>query len=239
MAAKNTDKKAKVSSTQQFIPIKEIKEGIVVMRDGSLRAVLMLSSINFALKSEDEKTAIVGSYQNFLNSLNFPVQVYVKSRKLHLDNYLKLLDNQLAQQTNELLKLQTSQYKEFIGELLEYASIMEKRFFVIVPFYPSGIKKENFLKNMFSDTPMVDTSFETQKMELMARVDQTITGLTGIGVRCATLNTQELIELYYTIYNPDTSGEQKITNIDDMNAPIITSGAPPTQSTPTQGGLNA
>lgn len=200
------------------------------MRDGSIRAVLMLSSINFALKSEDEKTAIIGSYQSFLNSLPFPVQIYVKSRKLHLDNYLATLDSQLAKQTNELLRLQTSQYKEFIGELLEYASIMEKRFFVIIPYYPSGVKKEGFLKSLFSGEPVVDTSFATQKTELMARVDQVITGLTGIGVRCATLNTQELIELYYTIYNPDTSGEQKIANPDDMRAPIVTQGTAPLEA---------
>lgn len=196
------------------------------MRDGSLRVVLMLSSINFALKSEEEKTAIIGSYQSFLNSLAYPIQIYVKSRKLHLDGYLASLDKQLAKQTNELLRLQTSQYKDFIGELLEYASIMEKRFFVIVPFYPSGVgvEKEGFIKGLFSGKPVVDTSFETQKTELMARVDQVITGLTGIGVRCVALNTEELIELYYTVYNPDTSGEEKITNVDEMEAPVVTTG---------------
>lgn len=224
------DKKKKGPSTQAFIPIKEIKEGVVVMRDTSLRVVLMLSSINFALKSDEEKNAIIGSYQSFLNSLPFPIQIYVKSRKLHLDGYLATLDKQLAKQTNELLRLQTSQYKDFIGELLEYASIMEKRFFVIVPFYPSGvgIEKEGLIKSLFSGKPPVDTTFETQKTELMARVDQVIIGLTGIGVRCVALNTEELIELYYTVYNPDTSGEEKITNVEDMEAQIVTSGPAPT-----------
>lgn len=225
-------KKTKAPSTQSFIPIKEIKEGVVVMRDGSLRVVLMLSSINFALKSDEEKNAIIGSYQSFLNSLPFPIQIYIKSRKLHLDGYLASLDKQLASQTNELLRLQTSQYKDFIGELLQYASIMEKRFFVIVPFYPSGvgIEKEGILKNLFSGKPQVDTTFETQKTELMARVDQIITGLTGIGVRVVALNTEELIELYYTVYNPDTSGEEKIANIGDMEASIVTTGTPPAQT---------
>lgn len=225
-------KKSKGPSTQAFIPIREIKEGVVVMRDGSLRVVLMLSSINFALKSEEEKAAIIGSYQSFLNSLAYPVQIYVKSRQLHLDGYLASLDEQLAGQTNELLRLQTSQYKDFIGELLEFASIMEKRFFVIVPFYPSGIgiEKEGIVKKLFSNGPSADTSFETQKTELMQRVDQIITGLTGIGVRCVALNTEELIELYYTVYNPDTSGEQKITNVADMEASIVTTGTPPAQS---------
>jgi len=229
MPTANTSKKPKGPSTQSFIPIKEIKEGVVVMRDGSLRVVLMLSSINFALKSEEEKTAIIGSYQSFLNSLGFPIQIYVKSRMLHLDGYLDSLDKQLASQTNELLRLQTSQYKDFIGELLQYASIMEKRFFVIVPFYPSGVgvEKEGIIKGLFSGKPAIDTTFETQKTELMARVDQVITGLTGIGVRVVALNTEELIELYYTVYNPDTSGEEKITNAEEMEAPIVTTGAPP------------
>jgi hypothetical protein len=190
----------------------------------------MLSSINFALKSEEEKSAIISSYQSFLNSLAYPVQIYIKSRQLHLDGYLASLDEQLAKQTNELLRLQTSQYKDFINELLQFASIMEKRFFVIVPFYPSGIgEKEGLIKGLFSNKPTVDTTFETQKTELMQRVDQIITGLTGIGVRCVALNTEELIELYYTVYNPDTSGEEKITNIADMEAPIVTTGAPPTE----------
>lgn len=223
------EKKKKGPSTQSFIPIKEIKEGVVVMKDGSLRVVLMLSSINFALKSEEEKNSIIGSYQSFLNSLAYPVQIYIKSRKLHLDGYLASLDGQLAKQTNELLRLQTSQYKDFIGELLEYASIMEKRFFVIVPFYPSGIQKEGVIKNLFSGKPQVNTTFETAKTELMTRVDQVITGLTGIGVRCVALNTEELIELYYTVYNPDTSGEEKIQNIGDMEASIVTTGTPPPQ----------
>jgi len=221
----STDKsavKSKAPSTQAFIPIKEIKEGIVLMRDGSLRVVLVLSSINFALKSEDEKESIISSYQGFLNSLPFPIQIYVKSRKLHLDGYLNALDTQLAKQTNELLRLQTSQYKEFIGELLEYASIMEKRFFVIVPFYPSGIEKEGIIKGLFTGKPTIITDFETQKTELMARVDQVITGLTSIGVRCAALNTEELIELYYTVYNPDTSGEEQIKNVEDMETPVVT-----------------
>jgi len=232
MSAEKLTKKPKVPSTQAFVPIKEIKEGVVVMRDGSLRVALLLSSINFALKSEEEKNSIIGSYQSFLNSLGYPIQIYIKSRKLHLDGYLNSLDKQLASQTNELLRLQTSQYKDFIGELLEYASIMEKRFFVIVPFYPSGIgmEKEGIVKSLFSNKPSVDTTFETQKTELMTRVDQVITGLTGIGVRVVALNTEELIELYYTVYNPDTSGEEKLSNIGDMEAPIVTTGTPPTQT---------
>ena len=237
MPAEKSMKKAKVPSTQSFIPIKEIKEGVVVMRDGSLRVVLMLSSINFALKSEEEKESIISSYQNFLNSLSYSVQIYIKSRRLHLDGYLASLDKQLASQTNELLRLQTSQYKNFINELLEYASIMEKRFFVIVPFYPSGLStdKDGLLKGLFSGKTVVDTTFETQKTELMTRVDEVMGGLSGIGVRCAALNTEELIELYYTVYNPDTSGEERITNAAELEAPLVSAA---TSQNPGQGGYN-
>ncbi len=228
MSDTNYTKKTKAPSTQQFIPIKEIKEGVVVMRNGSLRAVLLVSSVNFALKSEDEKNSIVSSYQSFLNSLGYPVQIYVKSRQLHLDNYLGSLEKQLSLQTNELLKLQTSQYIEFIGELLQYSNIMEKRFFMVVPFYPTGTEKVGLIKNLFSGKEGVagGVDFNTQKMELMERVDHVITGLTGIGVRCAALNTEELIELYYSVYNPDISGSEKITDVENVQADMITSGGP-------------
>jgi hypothetical protein len=145
----NNMKKTKAPSTQQFLPIKEIKEGVAVMRDGSIRAVIMVSSVNFALKNEEEKDAIIMSYQGFLNSLNFPVQIVIRSRRLFLDNYLNNLKQILDKQTNELLRLQTAQYVDFINELLEYANIMEKRFFVVVSHYPVVIEKNGVLKKVF------------------------------------------------------------------------------------------
>ncbi len=227
------NKKVKAPSTQQFIPIKEIKEGVVVMRNGSLRAVLLVSSVNFALKSDDEKNAIVSSYQSFLNSLGFPIQVYVKSRQLHLDAYVNSLEKQLSLQTNELLKLQTTQYIDFIAELLQFSNIMEKRFFLVVPFYPTGTEKVNVVKNLFSGKEGVATvDFGTQKMELLERVDHIINGLTGIGVRCAALNTEELIELYYSIYNPDISSSEKLTDISGSEAEIISGGIGPNPANP-------
>ena len=228
MAKQEINKKAKVPSTQDFIPIKEIKEGVVVMRNGSLRAVLLVSSVNFALKSEDEKNAIISSYQGFLNSLSYPIQIYVKSRQLHLDKYLTSLEKQLTLQTNELLKLQTSQYIDFINELLQYSNIMEKRFFVTIPFYPTGVEKVGVIKNLFSGKEGVDnTDFSIQKTELMERVDHIINGLTGMGIRCAALNTEELIELYYSIYNPDISGSEKITDAGNIESDVITTGIAP------------
>jgi hypothetical protein len=227
MAALNK-KKQKLPSTQQFVPIKEIRDGVMVMKEGSLRAVLLVSSVNFALKSEDEKNAIVSSYQSFLNSLEFPIQIYVKSRQLHLDAYIGSLQKQLELQTNELLKLQTSQYIDFVTELLQASNVMEKQFFLIVPFYPTGVEKVGLIKGLISGKKGVaDTDFETQRVELMARVDRIISGLTGIGVRCAALKTEELIELYYAVYNPDISGNEKLTNVAEVEAPIVSSEEKP------------
>lgn len=216
--------KAKEASTQQYLPIKEIRDGVVVMKDGSMRTVIMVSSINFALKNEDEKNAIISSYQSFLNSLNFPIQIMVRSRKLHLDKYLGDVNTALQKQTNELLKLQTTQYIEFINELLQYANIMEKRFFIVVPYYPSGVEKVGFVKKFLSSEPKEHSSFEMNKMELTDRTDRVISGLGSVGMRCVVLNTEDLIELYYTVYNPDTAGEEKLRDSGLLEAPVISGG---------------
>lgn len=220
-------KNKKGPSTQQFIPIKEVKEGTVIMKDGSLRAVIMVSSINFSLKNEDEKNAIVYSYQDFLNSLSFPVQILIRSKKLVLDKYIADLKKQEEAHTNELLKLQTSQYIDFINELLEYANIMEKRFFVVVPYYPGGLEKSGgMLKNFFNPktTSHETSTFETNRMELTQRVDQVMSSLGSVGLRCVALNTEDLLELYYTVYNPDTANEEKLRNPESLESPIISGG---------------
>lgn len=217
-------KKAREASTQQFLPIKEIRDGVVLMKDGSMRAVVMVSSINFALKNEDEKNSIISSYQSFLNSLSYPIQIMVRSRKLHLDKYLGEINKALSLQSNELLKLQTTQYIDFINELLQYANIMEKRFFVVVPFYPSGMEKVGFVKKLLSTENSTHSSFEMNKIELNQRVDHIISELGSVGLRCVLLNTEDLIELYYTVYNPDTSGEEKLRDAELLEAPIISAG---------------
>jgi hypothetical protein len=218
-------KKTKVPSTQQFLPIKEIKEGIAVMRDGSIRAVVMVSSVNFALKNQEEKDAIIMSYQSFLNSLGFPVQIIIRSRRLFLDSYLNNLKRILGEQTNELLRLQTAQYIDFINELLEYANIMEKRFFVVVAHYPMVMEKDNPIKKLFGpDTDKERAGFKEQKTELMSKVEQVISGLSSVGMRCAVLNTEELIELYYAVYNPDSSGTEKLSDAENLEAPVIKGG---------------
>jgi len=227
------EKKKAAASTQKFLPIKEIKEGVVVMNNGSLRAVIMVSSVNFSLKSDQEKDAMVVAYQNFLNALNFPIQIATRSRQLHLDDYLENLSKSMGEQNNELLRAQTAQYIQFVAGLLETANVMEKRFFVVVPYYPTELEKVNFFKKLFTSTPKPGaTDFETQKSEMMEHVDQVISGLSSSGLRCAVLNTEELIELYYSVYNPDTASSEKLPDIDKLEAPMIT-----TQKQP--GGPNA
>jgi type IV secretory pathway VirB4 component len=219
------DKKQKAASTQQFLPIEEIREGVVKMKNGSLRAVIIVSSVNFQLKSENEKDAMIGSYQSFLNSLNYPIQIMTQSRKTQLDDYLNKLKELEEQEANTLLKAQIEQYIGFVGGLIDEANVMAKRFYVIVPFFPSGVQqveKGPIQKLLGSKQPVTD--FETQKMELMQRVEQVISGLTAVGLRCVVLDTEELIELYYSVYNPDMTQSEKLANSADLESPIITGG---------------
>lgn len=212
-------------STQQFLEVEEIKEGIVVLKNTSLRAVIMVSSANFALKSEEERDSIIIAYQNFLNSLNFPIQILARSRQLQLEEYLNFIKETAGAQTNELLRAQTDQYHQFVSGLLEEANIMEKRFFVVVPFYPVGVEKVSLVKKILSNKKTnIPLDFETQKLELMQRVQQVVGGLSSVGLRCAVLNTEDLIELFYTIYNPDTATAERMTEADGLEAPLIEGG---------------
>lgn len=193
------------------------------MKDGSMRAVVIVSSFNFALKSEDEKNAILTSYQDFLNSLSFPVQIVANSRKIDLSLYLNEVKNAAARQPNPLIKLQTEEYHNFIQQLLEVSNIMEKRFYVVVPFYPFGINTSTGLPNPFQKKNATPTgSLGENRKKLLSRVEEVITGLSAVGLRCAALGTEDLLELYYSIYNPDTAKNQKIKNADDFNIALTT-----------------
>jgi hypothetical protein len=212
-------------STQRFLEVEEIKEGVVTLKNTSLRSVIMVSSANFALKSEEERDSIIIAYQNFLNSLNFPIQILARSRQLQLEEYLGFIKKIANEQKNELLKLQTEQYYQFIDGLLEEANIMEKRFFVVVPFYPIGVEKVGLVKKILSNKKTsIPLDFETQKMELMQRVQLVVGGLSSVGLRCAVLNTEDLIELFYTVYNPDTATSERLSNTDQLESPVITEG---------------
>ena len=209
-------------STQKYLDIAEIKDDAVVLKDGSIRSVLLVSSINFALKGEDEQNAIIQSYVSFLNSLDFPLQIVVQSRNLNIDKYLKKLKDLEKEQTNELLRMQIADYRSFLSELLDIGQIMTKKFYMVVPY--SGIKrnKKKFFEQVmdaFSPARSISLSrkkFEQYKEELAKRVDFVAGGLASIGLRAVQLDTQSLIELYYNSYNPELVETEKMKDINAL-----------------------
>lgn len=193
-------------STQQFVDIEEIKDDVIILKNGSLRQVLMVAGINFELKSEEEQNIITYAYQNFLNTLDFSVQFLVHSRKLNIDGYLNKLAERQNQENNELLKNQIGEYIEFIRSFVEQNAVMAKTFFAIVPYdpiqIPTGGKKFLKMFKLGKKLQPVEQSWEQKIQQLNHRTDQTINGLTQIGLRAVPLNTEELIELFYNLYNP-------------------------------------
>lgn len=211
--------KNKAPSTQQYLDISEIKYDTVVVRDGTLRAVLSISSINFALKSEDEQNAIISSYISFLNNIKTPIQIVVQSRDLNIQNYLDNLKVKEKEQTNRLLKIQTAEYIEYIKELVSIGKIMNKSFFVVVSYSPLSDKRKGFF-SLLSEALKPATIFKLKEVKflrykesLSRRVDSVSSGLSSLGVDVRQLNTQELIELYYNSYNPETAQNQSLVDI--------------------------
>jgi type IV secretory pathway VirB4 component len=219
---KAQQKNRKMTGTQTYLPIAEIKENTVVLKDGTLRSVLLVSSINFALKSEDEQNALISSYVSFLNSIDFPLQIIVQSRKMQIQPYLDKLVQMEREQQNELLRVQISDYRMFIGELVDMGQIMTKRFYVVVPYDPLSNKKKTFFSRMSEvlrparTIRVKDKRFKERKKDLDLRLRQVMGGLESVGVNVAQLDTQALIELYYTSYNPDIAFEQPLGNIDKL-----------------------
>lgn len=210
------------ASTQRYLDIAEIREDVVVMKDGTLRAVLFVSSINFSLKSEDEQQAIIGGYISFLNSLDSPVQILVQSRKLNIDDYLHRLKEQEKTQDNELLRNQIADYRQFIGELVELGEIMQKKFFVIVPYNPITSQRKGFFARMSEVlSPLVsaklrEEQFQSRKKELMIKTDAVRASLNSMSLANAMLDTQSLIELYYSAYNPQSMETQKLVKVGEV-----------------------
>lgn len=216
--------KQKSSATQRFLPIAEIHDNTVVLKNGGVRAVLQTTSVNFNLKSEEEQNALIQGYQSFLNSLEFPVQIVIRSKKLDIDDYLNHLQGVKEQQENPLLKQQTAEYQEYIEKLIEYADIMEKKFYVVVPVDPpTGTNIsfiDNFLSHIFPDDTLSKLrarkkSFKDLRKKLSQRVNQVEQALMSLNIRSEELDTKQLIELYYQSYNPITARQEKIDNIED------------------------
>ena len=209
-------------STQQYLDIASIHDDILIMKDGTLRAVLLASSINFALKSEEEQNALISAYASFLNTLEYPLQIVLQSRKLNMDAYLEKLKKSQEEQTNELLKMQIADYRGFIDELVDLGQIMSKKFFVIVPFNPSSNKRKSFyarFKETFTPAIFVGLKrelFLNRKKDLMSRVSQIQGQLQSFGINTIALDTEGLIELYYSSYNPQLSDVEKMVDTDRL-----------------------
>lgn len=199
-------------ATQKFIEIDSIENDVVALKGGGLRKVILVSGVNMELKSEEEQNAVYYSYQNLLNSLDFPLQFVVHSRKLNIDPYLALLESYRGKETNELLRSQIVEYKEFIKSFVQQNEIMTKTFFVVVPYDPIVVAGSEGLAKFIPFLKKTTPSAQTQKGEarqknltqLNQRVDQVISNLGQIGLRSVVLNKEELIELFYNLYNPES-----------------------------------
>jgi type IV secretory pathway VirB4 component len=216
------NKAAKIPATQAHLSIAEIRDGVVILMDGTLRAVLMVSSINFALKSEDEQNALVSSYVSFLNSIDFPLQIVAQSRRLQIKPYLQKLEQIEKAQTNELLRIQIADYRVFVKELVDMGQIMTKRFFVVVPYDPVSNKKKSFgtrlneaVRPAFS-VKLKEEKFRQRKEELDMRARHVRSGLESMGLQVVALDTQALIELYYSTYNPDIAFAEQLESVEKL-----------------------
>lgn len=196
--------------TQDFIPVKEIRDGIVVLEDGSLRAILLASAINIALKSADEQQAIIMQFQGFLNSIEFPIEISVQSRRYDIKPYILTLERRVTQQEEELLRLQTTEYIEFIKWFNDSVNIMSKKFYVVIPYTGSALSakdaKKGGIGGLFGgkkDTFKKDAAkFEEQRSQLEQRIAIVKGGLSRFGVRSEQLNTEQTIEVFYNMFNP-------------------------------------
>ena len=210
---------AKGSATQQFVPIERIRDGIITLKSGELRAILITSSLNIALKSDDEQSAILLQFQNLLNSLEFPIQMFAESRRLNIKPYLDLLEDRETKVTEDLFKIQIHEYIGFIKKFAEETNIMTKHFFIVIPYLPigatssaGGVSSLLGFGGSSSTSPEAEQAFDASRIQLEQRISTVVQGLARFGVRAQKLGTEEAVELFYKLFNP---GEQ------DRSAPVI------------------
>ncbi len=199
-------------ATQDFVPIQEVRDGVVILKDGGMRIIVLASSVNFALKSADERTAIIYQFQDFMNSLDFTIQILIQSRRLDIRPYIALLENQKKEQTNDLLKIQITEYMDFIKSFTDSTNIMTKNFFVVVPYTPALMQGKTGLSSLIPSMTGQkkgpadkDALFEENLTQLEQRVSMVEQGLGRCGIRSVRLGTEEAIELFYKIFNPGES----------------------------------
>jgi hypothetical protein len=230
--------KTNPNSTQNTLQIAEIRDGIVIMNDGSFRSVVMVKSINFDLMSPQEQEAVEYAYQGFLNSLYFPVQIFVRSQKVDLQPYIEKLDKIRTEHDNMLLALLMEDYIGYIDQLAQQTNIMDKKFYLVIPFFPvsNDVTKAlaqskgffaglgQLFNNREDHVVINEPDLEKAKTELRNRVQAVLGGLMQCNIQGLPLDTQELIELYYDTYNPDTATRQQLKNFDNLTADVITKG---------------
>ena len=229
--------KTNPNSTQNTLQIAEIRDGIVIMNDGSFRAVVMVKSINFDLMSPQEQESVEYAYQGFLNSLYFPVQIFLRSQKVDLQPYIERLDKIRTEHDNMLLAMLMEDYIGYIDQLAMQTNIMDKKFYIVIPYFPvagpelSTTQNKNFFSGLMgifnnkeNHVVVNDADLEKTKVELRNRVQAVLAGLQPCGIQGLPLDTQELIELYYDTYNPDTATRQQLKNFNDLTADIVTKG---------------
>ena len=200
----------KPQTTQDFVPIQEIRDGVIILKSGGLRGIILASSLNFALKSQDEQTSILMQFQNFLNSLDFSIQIFIQSKKLDIRPYLALLEGRYKEQISELMKIQVREYIEFIKTFVENTNIMSKSFFVVIPYDPAIIGSTKNPINKFlpghrqgqTAAESAENLFQEYRSQLEQRIAVVEQGLVRCGIRAAELGTEEVVELYYKLFNP-------------------------------------
>jgi type IV secretory pathway VirB4 component len=220
-------------STQNSLLLTEVKDGVVVMRDGSLRGVILGSAINFDLMSGQEQEAVEFAYQGFINSLHFPVQICIRSERMEVSSYLEKLAGLRAEQSNDLLGALMDDYIENIKALVQEVHIMDKRFYVVVPYFPPMLeqkKKPNLIEGIrgaFESAPditVTEEDFKKSKQELSQRMALVASGLSQMGIRAISLGTQELVDLYYGWYNPEVAANQKLIETGQIQTPVVEKG---------------
>lgn len=236
------------NTTQNSLLISEIREGMVIMSDGSFRAVVACKSINFDLMSSREREGVEFSYQNFLNALYFDIQIFIRSQRVDIGPYIDRLVNIRRQQDNMLLNVLMDDYINFIDVLSQEANIMDKSFFIVVPYYPAGTingvveQGKGFFGKLLAKpkntTTRIDkATYDKAKDEIKNRVDSVMSGLFQLGVQSVQLNTKELGELYYNMYNPDTAVREPLGDFETITSTYVRKGDSSTQPLPPQGGM--
>lgn len=226
------------ASTQSHLKIAGVEEGVIILRDGSLAVVLQTTPINFGLKNELEQNAIIAKYQGFLNGLDFPIQIVVRSKRLDLEPYLLDLEQRVATQTNELLQIQSEDYISFMRNLVQVANIMSKSYYIVISYKrvdAESAKKgllSAFSHNKTSGPVLSRSQFNHIRDELNSRANNVSSGLTQLGLNVNALDTQQLIELFYATYNPDISATERLATMDVIGAEVISTGNPNVAASP-------